>query len=161
VEKGDARNRLAGIAYERAIVQQINDSDLFIDVGRSAEIDKEMDAKKVDIIPIDVDLFAAFEYRIQAKTSTKHVPYAKLLKDIEDNNEDGIAVVLHKKTKRVEGDRYLTEGTYAILSQEDFFSIIEDLEKFRAGYREYAQHWDSIDEAEKPALHERLKELGI
>jgi len=161
VEKGDARNRLAGIAYERSIVQQINDSKLFVEVGRSAEIDKVMDAKKVDIIPIDVELFKAFEYRIQAKTSTKHIHYIKLLKEIEDNNESGIAVVLHKKTLKVEGDRYLTEGTYAILSQEDFFNIIEELERYKAGFKEYSQYWDSIPDDEKPGLHERLKKLGI
>jgi hypothetical protein len=161
MEKGNERNRLAGVAYERQIVDTINSSGLFPEVGRSAELDKAMDAKKVDIIPVPPTLLQDFAYRIQAKTSTKHVSYAKLLRDIEEGNPDGIAVVLHKKTKRVENDRFLTEGTYAVLSQEDFFDIIEELERYKQGYKVFNESFDSFPDAKKETLHKRLLKLRL
>lgn len=155
----DKRNMLAGPAYEREIVTKINGIGLFPEVGRTAEHNPELDAKKLDIIPIDPELLAEFLYKIQAKNTTKTVPYGKLLTELEQHG--GVPVILHKQTERVEGDRFLTKGTYAIMNEKDFFKIIAEVERYKTGYAELLCYWDSIADSEKPELHERLTQLGL
>jgi len=159
-DKGSARNRLAGAAYEEEIVRDINRLELFVEVGRSSTLNKDLDRKKLDIIPVDADLFDEFIYRIQAKSTTKLVPYPKLLKDLKDNF-DGIPVVFHKKTVRVAPERYLTEGRYAIMDEKDFLSIVADLERYKSGYDVLSQYWDSISDEEQPIAHKQLNKLGL
>jgi hypothetical protein len=156
----DKRNQLAGPAYEREIVKKINAIGVFPEVGRTAELNPELDKQKLDIISVDPKLFDEFVYRIQAKSSTRTVPYGKLLKEIEDRHS-GVPVILHKQTKRVENDRFLKAGAYAILNESDFFKIIEELKQYKEGFRELHAYWDSISDEEKPKLHERLKKIGV
>lgn len=153
------RNQLAGPAHENSIVKKINAIGIFPKVGRSAILDPDLDKRKLDIIPIDPSLFDKFVYRIQAKTTTQVVPYGKLLSELKQHK--GVPVVLHKKTKRVDNDRFLTEGSYAILEEDDFLKIIGDLEKYKRGYSELNEYFDSISDEEKPKLHKRLLKLGL
>tara|TARA_R110000744_G_scaffold348607_2_gene454199 strand:+ start:2118 stop:2594 length:477 start_codon:yes stop_codon:yes gene_type:complete len=154
------RNRLAGIAYEADIVEKFNDIPGSPEVGRSATLQPELDANKVDIVTIEPLEFEEFALKVQAKTSTKHVAYGKLLKEIEEN-EGKIPLILHRKTRRVEKDRFLTEGTYAILNQEDFFNIISELKKYKSGFEDVIQYFDSISDEEQPLLHKRLLDLDL
>lgn len=158
--KGSSRNRLAGQAYEEEIVKKLDELNTFPKVGRTADLNKLLDKKKLDIIPVDPEDFKEFVYRIQAKTSTKVVPYGKLIADLKYHFE-GIPVVLHKKTTRVASDRFLTEGTYAILEQSDFFTIIGDLERYTKGYRLIMEYWDSLPDSAKLDLHKTLEKLGL
>ena len=150
---------LAGPAYEREIINKINAIGIFPTVDRTAKIQPELDAKKLDIIPIDPELFEKFVYKIQAKSSTRVVPYAKLLDELKQHG--GIPVIFHKKTNRVENDRFLTEGTYSILNETDFLSIITDLAKYKEGFYELHAYFDSISDEEQPELHKRLMKLGL
>ena len=158
--KGSSRNRLAGLAYEEEIVKHLNKLEVFPKVGRTAELNKLLDKKKLDIIPVDPEDFKDFVYNIQAKSSTKVVPYGKLIADLKYHFK-GIPVVLHKKTTRVASDRFLTEGTFAILEQDDFLNIISDLERYTKGYRLLMEYWDSLPDTEKLDLHNTLEKLGL
>ena len=158
--KGSSRNRLAGGAYEEDIIHDINKLNLFVKLGRSAILNKKLDKRKLDIIPVEVDLFDEFIYRIQAKSSTKLVPYHRLLADLKKNFE-GIPVVFHKKTTRVAEERFLTEGRFAILNEKDFVDIIADLKRYKEGYHILSEFWDSIADEEQPDAHKRLQKLGL
>jgi len=155
-----SRNRLAGKAYEEEIIKEIDATGLFPHLGRTEEINKGLDKKKLDIVPIDKSLIDEFEYKIQAKSTTKIVQYNKLLGELKENF-GGIPVVMHKKTERVSDDRFLTEGRYAIMYQEDFLRIIADLKRFKEGYGLLTQYWDSISDEEQRIAHEQLLKLGL
>lgn len=155
-----SRNRLAGKAYEEEIIRTIDATGLFPNLGRTEEINKGLDKKKLDIVPIDKTLVDEFEYKIQAKSTTRVVQYNRLLKELRDNF-GGIPVILHKKTERVSDDRFLTEGRYAMLYQQDFLEIIADLKRFKEGYSLLSEYWDSISDEEQRVAHKRLSALGL
>lgn len=153
------RNQLAGPAYEREIVNKINAIGIFPEVCRTAEKHPELDRQKLDIVPIDPKLFDEFVYKIQAKSSTKAVPYMKLLDELKQHK--GVPVIFHKKTKRVEGNRFLTEGTYAIFREKDFLTLIGEMTKYKKGFQELLCYFDSISDEEQPKVHKRLRKLGL
>ena len=155
-----SRNRLAGKAYELEIVKELNQLSLFPELGRTEDLNKKLDKKKLDIIPVDPSLFDEFKYRIQAKSTTKVVPYNRLLQELKENFK-GMPVVLHKKTERVSDTRFLTEGKYAIMYEEDFIRVVADLQKYKKGYELLSQYWDSISDDEKPNAHKILVALGL
>lgn len=155
----DKRNMLAGPAYERELIKKINAIGVFPTVGRTADHAPELDADKIDLVTIDPELFDAFVYKIQAKSSTRTVPYGKLLSEMKHHK--GVPVVFHKQTKRVEHDRFLPTGAFAILEEKDFLKIIGDLERYKKGYKEVICYFDSISDDEKPKLHKRLTDLGL
>lgn len=157
--KNNRRNQLAGPAYEREIVKKINAIGIFPEVCRTADSYPNLDKQKLDIVPIKEELFKDFVYKIQAKSTTQAVPYMKLLEQLKQH--DGIPVVFHKKTRRVEGDRFLTEAHYVILEESDFLQIIGDLARYKEGFQEVIAYFDSISDEEQPKLHERLRNLGL
>lgn len=152
------RNERAGSIYEKEIIDEINAHRLFPILGRSNQLDKDEDRKMNDIIPVKEE--AAFNYAIQAKVSTGKVFYPKLLDFMKKHYPDKIKVILHKYTKN-ENNRYLTRGKFAIMYQEDFLEVIQELEKYKKGYQEMITYWDSISDDEKGPLDSRLKDLGL
>lgn len=159
MESKNRRNQLAGPAYEKEIVTKINAIGIFPEVCRTAEHHPKLDEKQLDIVPIDANLFNEFIYRIQAKSSTKAVPYMKLLEELKQH--EGIPVIFHKKTRRVANNRFLTDGTYVILMEKDFLTLISEKERYTKGFNEVIAYFDSVSDEEQPKLHKRLTDLGL
>jgi hypothetical protein len=44
---------------------------------------------------------------------------------------------------------------------ENFFELVEELEKYKKGYEAMMEYFDSIPEDEKPKLDLKLKTLGL
>ena len=83
----------------------------------------------------------------------------KLLDEVSQHK--GIPVIFHKKTRRVPGDRFLTDGNYVILMEKDFLSIISDATRYKKGFNEVIAYFDSVSDEEQPKLNNRLTKLGL
>jgi len=159
MNKGNKRNLIAGQVYEEYLVKKLNNLGVFATLCRSVEIHPSLDAQMMDICPVDSNL--KFPYHIQAKSTVKTVQYYKLLEDMDQFIKDNrIPVILHKKTVN-ESNRYLTQGSYAILFENDFFRVIKELESYRKAYQELMQFWDTIPEEYKNETHQNLKDLNL
>ena len=155
------RNTFAGEAYEKDLVDILNEIEVFPKVLSTKKLRPDLDRSKIDIYPVEEVDAKEFKYRIQAKSSTKHVNYADLLSKVGKIHESDVQVILHKKTKRVAEDRFITTGTYAILSQDNFLNLIADLERYKLGYAEVMTFWDSIPDEQQPELHKFLSSIGL
>lgn len=71
---------------------------------------------------LKVDLCNTGEVNFQCKTIKGRAPYERILKEMPD--EGRLNVILHKMTVK-KGDRFYTEGEYAILSIQDLLVLLE------------------------------------
>jgi len=158
------RNLLAGKLYENEIAETLNESRLFPLLGSSQDYNPEADRRKIDIVPRkDTD---NFKYNIQAKVSTNKLQYPKLLSQMNElvplaDVAEKIPVVFHKYNTKSDKGRYIIRARYAILYQEDFIEIIEELERYKKGFNELMTYWDSLPDEEKPKIDEFMKNLAI
>ena len=158
------RNLLAGKLYEDEIAGDLNDLRLFPPLGSSQDYDKEADKRKIDIVPKNSE--DIFPYHIQAKVSTNKLQYPKLLSQMNEVRTmvevvETPAIIFHKYNTKSTSGRFMTRAKYAILNQQDFINIIEELAQYKQGFGELMAYWDSISDEEQPELNERLKKLGL
>ena len=158
------RNLLAGKQYEDEIANTLNESRLFPPLGSSQDYDQEADKRKIDIVPKDVS--DDFKYDIQAKVSTNKLQYPKLLSQMDSSRTmtetvENIAVLFHKYNTKSHSGRYMLRAKYAILNQDDFIEIIEELARYKKGYAELMTYWDSFPDDAKVDIDKILKTLKL
>jgi len=161
-QRGSSRNRVAGHRYERSKAQQLRDIG-YTDVRTSRECSRKRDSQKVDLCNADEDEFGRLPYNIQCKTLCSTAPYPRLLKELEQHNgRKQINVVFHEMTKKKEGGKnFVSVGEYAILNLDDFIKMVQDINRYRAGFDEAMTYFDSISDEEQPKLLKYLKKLGL
>ena len=118
------RNRNAGNSLERELVNTLK--VIFPDITTSRNNSRIRDGQGVDLMNKDEVNNGRLPYNFQAKMLAKHVDYTKVLKAMPKSAE--INVIIHRKTKKSEGGRFMTQGTYAILNADDFYDLIAELE---------------------------------
>jgi hypothetical protein len=155
------RNTLAGRAYEYELVTEFNQLKLFPELGRSAEINPELDGMMFDIIPKNPNNSEGFKYMVQAKTSTKSLDYSKLFEKMDRNSTGFIPIIFHKKTERLADDRFSVIGRYGIMKQDDILQLIQAKEQYERGYRMLMDYWDSLPEYSHKDLNEQLIKIGL
>ena len=160
------RNRTAGHTWEREIATILNTFDKIIpEVGTARELSTFFDANKVDIVTKAITHMDDLGLAIQAKTTTTNVSYGKLLVELRENIKNilkiiAIPVIFHKQTKRI-NTRFMPRDKFAILFMDDFISIFVDMARYKAGFDLLNSYFDSISDEEKPAVDNKLKELGL
>lgn len=111
-------NRNRGNGYERTLVNRFKALG-YTEACTSRAESRNMDAKKVDLCNTE-------PWRVQAKNLSKLVDYVKVL-DSMPQDEDGINIVCHKKTKK-RNKNFVVEGEYAVLKLDDFFDLLQQLQ---------------------------------
>lgn len=110
-------NKRRGSTWERTIVSYLKDMGYEESVTCRAE-SKSRDDAKVDICNLP-------GWNIQAKTLHTPIHPEKILPTMP-NEEENINVIFYKKTRK-SGQRFLSEGEYAILRLEDFLNIMKKI----------------------------------
>lgn len=128
------RNKSAGSSWERTIVNKLKEIG-FPWVGTTRNNSRSRDAQKIDVMNIDEGKYGRLPYNIQAKTLAKPAPYGKLLEELPQDT-GCINVIFHKQTKKSEGGRFMTRGTYAILNLDDFYSMASKIVTLEARVKE-------------------------
>lgn len=121
------RNRRAGHNYERDVAKALQDHG-FEHVVTSRSENRSRDGQKVDLCHKDEYKNQRLRYNIQCKSAAERVNYTQLLAEMPDERPF-INVVLHRKTSKSKGGKFMVKGEYAILTQEDFLMLIGDLQK--------------------------------
>jgi hypothetical protein len=152
-----SRNRTAGHSFERECVKLFKQLG-FTHVETSRLVSKMRDSQKIDLANPDELEHGRFPYNVQCKNTTT-LNYSKILQEVPIT--PGIKnVVLHKHTKKV-GTKFISQGKFAYMYMENFFELVEELEKYKKGYEAMMEYFDSIPEDEKPKLDLKLKTLGL
>lgn len=120
------RNRNAGNAYERELVNELK--ELGFDVVTSRAESRNMDNKKVDVFsPEGTEENKIFPFFIQAKFTSSSPSYAKLLEEMPDNRPP---LVFHRKSepyKCKDGKtRHRSKGDFVILKKKDFYKLLNN-----------------------------------
>lgn len=115
------RNRRAGHMWERQLAETFRQLG-FPHVVTTRSESRSRDAQKIDLMNREEGVYGRFPFNIQAKTTTNHVKYAKLLAEMP-TTEGVMNIVIHKQTEKV-GTRFQPVGMYAILYFDDFKSLI-------------------------------------
>lgn len=115
------RNRRAGHGWERQLAELFREIG-FPHVVTSRSESRSRDAQKVDLINKDELINGRFPFNVQAKTTTNHVKYAKLLDEMPII--EGVTnIVIHKQTQKT-GTRFLPIGEFVIMKLSDFKQLI-------------------------------------
>lgn len=122
------RNRSAGHKLERDLVKLFKKAGFTHTVTTRSE-SKSRDDQKVDLMNKNEYENGRLPYNVQAKTSTSHLSYAKILSELPET-KDVVNVIIHRQTTKV-GERFLRRGEYAILNLNDFMKIIKELNEKR------------------------------
>lgn len=122
------RNRQAGHSLERGLAEVFR-SIGFPHVVTTRSESRSRDNQKIDLMNKDERINGRFPYNVQAKNSTAHLKYAKLLSEIP-TVPDVMNVIIHKQTEKV-GTRFLPRGQYAILYLKDFLTLIQQRDEQR------------------------------
>jgi hypothetical protein len=140
------RNRSAGNGWEREL------ADLFRKLGFNHVVttrseSRSRDAQKIDLMNKDERDNGRLPYNIQAKNTTNHLKYGKVLSEMP-TTPNVINVILHKQTAKV-GTRFVCKDKFAILKMDDFISIVKRL-------REYEELISKVD---VPVVSNRMLEI--
>lgn len=117
------RNRRAGHTWERQLAEMFRELG-YPHVVTTRSESRSRDAQKIDLMNRNELSNGRFPFNVQAKTTTNHVKYAKLLAEMPAT--PGVMnIVLHKQTEKV-GTRFQPLDTYAIMLLKDFKQLIRD-----------------------------------
>lgn len=117
------RNRTAGHNFERELAEFFRGLG-FSHVVTARSESKSRDDDKIDLMNTQEGKNGRFVFNVQAKNTTGHVKYAKLLAEMP--NEDGVInIVMHKQTEKNSSGRFIQKGKYVIMSVEDFEKMIK------------------------------------
>jgi hypothetical protein len=118
------RNRSAGQGWERELAELFRTLG-FPHVVTSRSESKSRDDAKVDLMNKDERRHGPFLFNVQAKNTVGHLPYAKLLSEMPEEQDLGVVnVIIHKQTKRVK-DKFVTQGKFSIMPLEQFLVILQ------------------------------------
>lgn len=121
-----ADNRDRGLTWERLCAKTLRGIG-FVFAACSRQHNRERDTMQVDLCNENEEVNGRLPYNIQCKTSTKTLPYPKLLNEIRKcNGRERVNVIFHKQTINVNG-KFQTRGEYAILELKDFYKMMDDL----------------------------------
>lgn len=150
-------NRTAGHGYELEVVTLLRESGCFPHIATSRSQNRQRDGEKVDLVNCNEQINGRLEYNFQCKNSQDRINYHQLLEDMPQL--DGIInVVLHKYTRKSgKSGRFVTQGRYAVLKQEDFLQLI----KFRKGYELLREVVYQLSDEDRIAVCRLLKSLGL
>lgn len=116
------RNRQSGHAWEREIAKTLRSLGYPHAVTTRSE-SRSRDAQKIDIMNKDESRNGRLPFNIQAKCSSTHVKYGRLLSELPI--EEGVMnVVLHKQTEKKDS-RFFAKRLYAIMFMEDFLELVK------------------------------------
>jgi hypothetical protein len=100
-------------------------------LGSTRRLSRDMDKRKKDITPENMDRLKEFPYIIQSKSEAKKsVDYSVYLKEIVDNNTWGIPVVFHEQTKKT-GEKFVKQGDFALMYRSDFIDMMFEIAELR------------------------------
>lgn len=123
-----SRNRSAGHNYEKDIARILRDIGFQYTVTSRSE-NRSRDGQKVDLCNKDELVNGRLPYNVQCKSAAKSLKYIELLAEMPDCSANtNINVVLHRKTAKSKGGKFMVKGEYAILSQKDFLFLVELVE---------------------------------
>lgn len=158
------RNKIAGNRYELEIVNRLKDTGFFPNVCSSRLASRLRDAQKIDIVNGDEDKFGRLRYNIQTKTIQNQPNYELVLGELP-RIDNIVNVFLHKKTIKQElangKKRFLTVGNFAFLTEDDFFRMVIEIERYKVAYSILNEFFDSIDTEFQQEVHEQLNQLGL
>lgn len=155
------RNLIAGEAYEHSLVRSLNKLRAFPILGRTQEHYPALDAKKVDIMPVNLSQHKEFPFAIQAKHSSSKVLYPKLMDELEANFPNKIPVIFHKYVSKSDNGKTSVRNKFAILPEDNFISLMGNLERYRKGYGELMCYWDTLSDKQQKELAPRLTAIGL
>lgn len=122
-----SRNRTAGHNYEKDIARILREIGFKHTVTSRSE-NRSRDGQKVDLCNKDELVNGRLPYNVQCKSAADSLNYIKLLGEMPDCSTNMcINVVLHRKTVKSKGGKFMVKGEFAILSQKDFLFLIEKL----------------------------------
>lgn len=125
------RNRSAGHKWERTLVDEFKQLG-FPHVVTTRSESRSRDAQKIDLMNKDELINGRFPFNVQAKTTTNHVKYAKLLAEMP--SVVGVTnIVIHKQTQKV-GTRFQPVGMYVVMMFSDFKQLLNDRNARLADY---------------------------
>lgn len=111
-------NRTAGHNFERDIAARYR--EIFPHIVTSRSENRTRDNQGIDFVNKDEAVTGRLPLNIQAKKTTS-LNY-QVLEDIP-KLEGVLNVVIHRKTKR-KGSLIMSEGTYVIMHEQDFFDLM-------------------------------------
>lgn len=120
------RNRQAGHKWERQLAESFR-SIGFAHVVTTRSESRSRDNQKVDLINEDELKNGRFPFNVQAKTTTSHLSYAKLLSEMPEDR--GVMnVILHKQTKKApDGVKFMETGRFAIMQLDNFLDLVKQI----------------------------------
>jgi hypothetical protein len=145
VEKkiGSHRNRLAGHRFERWCVNFFQALG-FPHVRTSRAESRSRDNDKIDLTNTDESINGRFPYNVQCKCTTQLADYNAIFNGRNKRittkrgekvyvQEKGmpkvkgvINVIIHKLTKKGQASTFIPQGTFVIMSVEDFEIMVKD-----------------------------------
>lgn len=147
-------NRRAGHEYERKIATILRDSGLFPRAVTSRSCNRSRDNQGVDLVNEDEAVNGRMDFNIQCKNSQDRQDYGKLLSSMPQGDIPN--VVLHRHTHK-SGNRFMVQGEYAILTQEEFISLV----RYKRGYEVLRVLMESQDEEVHSQFTKLLKSVGL
>lgn len=152
------RNRNAGHSFELEMADALRKAG-FPNVVTSRSENRSRDAQKIDLVNKDEAKNGRLPYNVQCKNSVGKLSYQKLLSELP-KNEGIINVLLHKQTEKAT-TRFITRDKFAILYLNDFFKMVELLDKYKKGFTLLQNHFDFIPDTDKVTIDKELKTLGL
>jgi len=154
------RNRVAGHSFEREVVKILKDIGFAFAATSRAE-SRSRDGKKVDIMNSEEHKNGRLPYNFQCKnlTAKTKLEYYKLLDEMPSGSE--INIVLHNRTVKTAGNRFLTKGQYAVMKMEDLFRMIQQIQNLKKGFELLNNYFDSLPEEDKAKVAQQLTALGL
>ena|SRR6185295_17101208 len=125
-----SRNRSAGHAWELEIVNALK--PFFPEVASSRSCNRVRDGEKCDLAYPDEAKLGRFPFNIQAKTTAGTLNYNSLLDEMPTEE---IRVVLHRRTKKSVGGKFVAKSKVAVMPYEDFLilaAIVSNVRKQNA-----------------------------
>lgn len=121
------RNRSAGNGWERELAELFRTFG-FPHVVTTRSESRSRDAQKIDLMNRDERVNGRFPYNIQAKNTTNHLKYGKVMAEMA-TTPGIINVILHKQTEK-SGTRFICKDKFAILKMDDFINIVKRLKDY-------------------------------
>lgn len=131
------RNKAAGHGFERQVVKDLKAIG-FPNVCTSRLASRLRDSQKIDVVNEDEDKYGRLPYNIQCKNLAKLADYPKLLDELPQDTSH-INVVFHKKTKKTTAGVFRTQGEYAILKLDDFYSMMKKIVELEDDLKSWRQ----------------------
>lgn len=153
------RNRNAGHQFERDEAKEWRDMG-FPHVVTARVESKRRDDQKVDLMNKDEKENGRLPYNIQCKNCATSMPYPKLLAEMPKGGSE-LNVVIHNQTVKSGGGRFMTKGQYALMTKDDFYSMVKKIENLQIAFNLFNDMFDCIPREEQERINNELTALGL